>query len=990
MDTNRAFDDKGVYEIPNPNYKKGSKKQPKTIPTDNFFLTSGANTASEVKLFNKAASDVFQMTDTQKYSEYGITPNTQSKSLNDDLAKAQSNWAKAGNALLQTAWSEVALGTAKGLSDLFDFVGHKIGLSDHDYSNPLSQYLEEAQEQFRKDHAIYVKEGVDIANGGLTNFGWWMNNMPSIASSLTLLVPSMGVVKGLSYLGKVSKLGAVTRTAVKAASKLSGSSKLYRALNSTKAIELGNLAVENGLNAILQRTMENYQEARGVYNDMYKEAKDRFDNMSDKDYQEYIAKHENDLQGIDVDNRDEVAKHVSRTSADEDFKNNYANTVFDVIEMYALRDALSPRKSLMNIGRKSVNKAQREALRYAGKTAEEIAEIKAARGFLGKASDFTKDALLGSGLVITAQLSEGAEEAINYISQQEAMDTGRVMLGTSSNSTFDTRLKSYLTSPQLWESAFWGVMGGVIFQEAGSRLRRVSNNLKNKNSGEEVDPVTGEVKAKAEWSLNDELPEVQRRIAEIKGREAKLTLLSQKLDAIKQGKNPNNPDSSEKLSEQEIKVLQEQTINDAIVDMALTAMNNGNTKLLQEYFKDENVRKALVEQGIVSEESSKDLQRKATELIDEVVNQYEDDLLHLTDLSADIDTEDKQILPYEVLQLIATDNVKYRRFAANMAIGRQKALEEYQRQVADAKSNGKLNPNIDYDSALQVRGTIWALQDLYTERERLVQANRKNPSIGNSLAIDKINGQITRLQTELHQADAINGVNNLLYAMTQLSLTRKSLLERDKDGNIVDKVGLEEIKTLDKAIKQALDKNDFTGINSIFDLKDQKDSLDEVNFKAFKERSKSIRQNVNKVLAELDRLGVKKNSINEAYNTAYSYGFQEAVAKSNIVITVDELQRNVRTINNTLSEVRSGKLNEASKVFEEMLEKYGRRSVEAGMESSRINDAIIKLRKLVQDCGFTDMDNAKKLKKFWDANFIRKYKNYADLEFGQIWQALMA
>ena len=59
-------------------------------------------------------------------------------------------------------------------------------------------------------------------------------------------------------------------------------------------------------------------------------------------------------------------------------------------------------------------------------------------------------------------------------------------------------------------------------------------------------------------------------------------------------------------------------------------------------------------------------------------------------------------------------------------------------------------------------------------------------------------------------------------------------------------------------------------------------------------------------------------------------------------------------------------------------------------QSSRINDAIIKLRKLVQDCGFTDMDNAKKLKKFWDANFIRKYKNYADLEFGQIWQALMA
>lgn len=57
-------------------------------------------------------------------------------------------------------------------------------------------------------------------------------------------------------------------------------------------------------------------------------------------------------------------------------------------------------------------------------------------------------------------------------------------------------------------------------------------------------------------------------------------------------------------------------------------------------------------------------------------------------------------------------------------------------------------------------------------------------------------------------------------------------------------------------------------------------------------------------------------------------------------------------------------------------------------QSARINEAIQKLKKLVQDCGFTDMDNAKKLKKFWDANFIRKYKNFADIEFSQIWQAL--
>ena len=88
-------------------------------------------------------------------------------------------------------------------------------------------------------------------------------------SSLTLLIPSTGAVKGLSYLGKATKLFNGVRKAVNWAGK---SSKVVRSMNTTKGIARANRFIENGLTAAMSRTMENYQEARGVYQDMYSEA----------------------------------------------------------------------------------------------------------------------------------------------------------------------------------------------------------------------------------------------------------------------------------------------------------------------------------------------------------------------------------------------------------------------------------------------------------------------------------------------------------------------------------------------------------------------------------------------------------------------------------------------------------------------------------------------------------------------------------------------
>ena len=107
--------------------------------------------------------------------------------LENDLARAQSNWTKAFNALSQTLISEVGIGTVKAFSDIADGVVNGIGSaffnSKNNYTNPVSQVLEEWKETFDNEVApIYLQDNVNIFNGGFGNFGWWMKNIPRMVS----------------------------------------------------------------------------------------------------------------------------------------------------------------------------------------------------------------------------------------------------------------------------------------------------------------------------------------------------------------------------------------------------------------------------------------------------------------------------------------------------------------------------------------------------------------------------------------------------------------------------------------------------------------------------------------------------------------------------------------------------------------------------------------------------------------------------------------
>lgn len=789
MDTTQITS-KGGYEELNPLWTKSKKNnQPKTI------LTTSPQKGGLVDSFYNANPNNFVFDNANKYINYGITPNKVAPNLDKELAEAQSNFAKTFNSLGQALVSETILGTIKAVPDLFDAITNGIFQSDGDYQNPISNKLQEWQDYFRNEVApIYSDpERNDIYNGGLTNWGWWTSNAPSVMSSLTLLLPSTGIVKGIGYLGKLaktSKLASMTRNGIK------GIAGIDRAINSNRELNalqkgINKIIGSNGIvigsdvesaasrfasiggNALLQRTMENYQEAQGVYKDMYNEAYDNLNRMNAQQYQDFVNKNPELLQDIDTNDKEAVARRIAKKSADTDFLMNYSNIVFDVIQMYGLRNMW---KGIRNsdAGSAAVSRAARLEKLKVGKTAEEFEKYYANIGKMKKAGWWIKDHAKAEKLVIAGELSEGIEESVNYISQMEGMNVGKLLLSEqdADHSPFDNRLQKYLKSGGLADSAFWGVLGGVVFHNLGSGFGRIRQTFEDRANKKE-DKTTGEQDKSSPFSIS-ELGETKSRKADIAHWGKDTNLYIERMNKINDGKNPFDNDKSF-TSPEESQAAKEAAENDFITRLALRAGHHGNLDYLKSFLQSEEVRKAMVEKGVVNEAESKQIQANNVAKVDAVMDAYTKELSGLIGIVQNRNHNKKEPdrVPIEYLQEIASANVVY-----NQKIANTKNKE----QVADNLINTVLNEeNIrkvigqNYTGE-QVKGAVRhalitnMISDLYARKKELIAKNRK--TISDKVAIDNINR-------------TINEYSDML-SNDELRLTTAVMLasERDEQGNL--------------------------------------------------------------------------------------------------------------------------------------------------------------------------------------------------------------
>ena len=929
MDTSQ-FINKGGYEVLNPLWSKSKKNtQPKTI------ISASPQQGGLAETFYRANPSNFVFEGASKYMKEGITPNRISPNLDKELADAQSNWTKGFNAISQAVVSETLLGTLKAFPDLFDAITNGFLKSDGDYQNPISNKLQEWQDYFDNEVApIYTTPGVDISNGGLTDPGWWASNLPSVMSSLTLLIPSTGITKGIGYLGKLANIGARTRKGLRALSGVNKAIDEGKALNGfQKAIIAGTGgAVQTNVgrfaslsaNALLQRTMENYQEAQGVYKDMYSDAYDKLNNMTEQEYADFINKNKKLVEeaGGDSSNKDAIARRIAKRSADEDFKFNYWNVGFDILQMYGLRNMWKGIKSGENSS--TLNKVLREQKAKVGKTAEEFEKYQQNLSKWTKVRNNLVDRLKGEKVVIAGELSEGIEEAINTIAQEEGMHVGKELIGEDVHSSFDNRLQKYLQSGAIYDSAFWGVMGGIVFHHLGSGFGRLQQTLEDR-ANSKVDEKTGESKKKSPFSIS-ELGEIKSRREDMNSWSAITNRYIQRAQEIKEGKNPYSIGEDDKTlkGESDTQAAKQKADNDFITDMTLNAAHKGNLDYLRAFMASDEVRKAMVEKGVVTEAESKEHQQRMLSKIDSTIDSYTNNLaklINLVDNNALNKAHKNDIVPIEYLQGIASNNVKYQQVIQSLNLKEQ----QYDQLIADAFANediqkvlgNKYTPE-QFRAAASHALISNTMAALYAEKRKLM---KNKLTLSDKVAIDNIDRTLKEYGEMLDDNE---------YRLTVAHMINSDF---DEEGKLIKNP-----TNIGEEFDNIFTGKDSTGAN------DQTDAQIVANFKAFAkkynfnerlgnfESEENVLDQLNKhnintteinnLIVKADKVGLPSDTFSKLLVSRSDIELNRRYNQAQLVTNADTLSQELSFLQNTMNETRKKVIDKSYKLINELADKY--------------------------------------------------------------------
>lgn len=991
----------GQETVPNPAYNPKSKKNkvPATITRPQLTPTVDNAVNMAIVDFNNQYSITAK--ENEKYAKHGLNYNPR-ENMDVQLAEVQSTWTKWGNGIAQTLVSELLIGIPKGASDLIDFIGQSVGLSSPDYTNPVSQFLEQKQEEFKEFAPVYADPRKNIFNGGLTDAGWWASNMPSIASTLTLLIPATGVTKlgkvaGIGkaitgakrYLNPVTKAIAKTeeanrlRAAGATAEEIAKAGKLtfwQKALTSPKITDATNTFIETTTTAALSRTMENYQEARQTYNDVYLQASEVFKNMSEEDYQKVLSKNKMllDEAKVDKNNRDEVAKAIAKKSADETFRIDFLNIGWDVLQLYALRGlftgkGIEPGKSA------SVRRAQKDALEYPNKTAQEIAAIKSKRSFKDKAKDWLEDRAYSSKLVLGAELSEGAEEALNYVAQQEGIHLGNVLTGQINEnhntgfwgnvlSGFDGRLKDYVAAPALWDSAFWGVLGGVVFQGVGSKAKQIAQKWGSHSDLSEAE------RKQLPWYQFDELPQHKAMITEIQNRGVKAQEYKAKLDLINNNINPALSTAERQVhfsSPIEQEFARKQLQKEFTESLMLDAMQVGTGDMLKAYFANDNVRKMFIEAGMFDEydQSGNKVQKTEQELdaeskrfveetlqhMDKVEDMYNEEVNHIANIVGAINYSDKnkKSIPVEYIQIIANNNIR-RRLAGEI---RDNTIANVSARADELRTNltnnGTLDKDIDYENAYKIEAYANELGRLRAERKRLLE--KQDKELTDRIAIKNIEKQIDFIEVELKKAFDAATLSYIIHRSLQYILNDDGsfTVGNTKDAEAYDK---HIISQTERMLED--DRNVFISDNYVNPYFFNPLSLEDVG------KTKTIKSDID---AAFDHLNNNAKTLAELYSIKFSNELSKNILNSELTNTKDDILEYATMLNNTMDEARVKAVNEAYNSIREIYK----------TDKDATLDAIEKIAngESIEDIqGLTD-ENKAKLKSSIDVLAVSQKKN---------------
>ena len=918
-------------------------------PNDAFLRRLGEQVAQNT-VYSPSGSNVNLTTlgDPKKYERIGIAPsvpllNAQTEGkLDKVLSEEQSGWQKLRNSLEQTVVSEIGLGTLKGFSDVADFILGNIFKSDNDYSNPISAKLEQWQEDFKAFRPVYADPEKDIYHGGLSSAGWWLSNLPSIASSITLMVPGYGVTKGVSWLGKAvkaDKLLGKTRRFLTGTAKLKDGTQLNKFqafMNNPINVARFNAGFENLGMASVMRIAENYQESRQSYEEVYKQANQKFNSMNDDEYANWLNTHQDLLEesGLDGSDKDAIAKYISKKSADRTFLEDATNLVFDFIQLQGLR-SIGKLKSKVNSA--SIRAEQRASIANAGKTAEDIAQQTAADAGVKASIKPSRwknafyrgsDLLKGNAKIIAAESTEGIEEAVNYVAQQEGITFGKSLLGITEDengklipTNFSDRLWNYIESPQLAESAFWGWLGGIVFGVGGSAIntaRRVKQERDANEERRQGDDKTKEKPTTRDWMLAGELPEIKAARAAIRNRNDRLRTLATDISDVRdKNLNPfavddkgNRVQLPEGTTEVDKEIIISQLQNKFIQDVTLDSINSGTYDLLEDWTTSKEVKQAFSELGVTddAEFSSKMLStmRKAKDIYSQQMAHVG---LQMTAINAARDND--LIVSPEFTQLIAYDNTQKLLHIDFLENEINRLNEDANEQLEVSKRD--LIKGLDYKKTVELQQVSYELATI-SAREREVKNNTSLSPIEKERTLKNLSEERNNLLRYIIQQTSDNATPTDLGMILQVLRWENSFVKHgneylaNPDLNLASMTD-EEVIARDKELIKRYDE-----INKLF-------TKSGVNDSAIRQMADVLANNLTKLKA-IDQLKEANQTLHDDYVAMNRYAYERAKTLGSLATTKSAIVQQVDYWNNVFNTARSNAIAQAGEIILGAYSKY--------------------------------------------------------------------
>jgi len=353
--------------------------------------------------------------DLGKYDE-GLTMYDTPESRRELNYQNQTGWQAWGNALGQSL-AEVTAGTAEGFGYLLDLEQHVKALAgtEKEFDNEFSKAMRQFKESVREDMPVFTDPNKPFDP---LNSRWWASNLPSITSTLTLMIPTgaaVGVASKVGRgLGKLAGAGAkaarvesgLARGLSAASDFLSADTRMLGGLTSTRAIGSG------AISRVLESTMEAAGNADQVYKELISQGKS------------------------EEEARTEAGKVASNTY--------YANLPLMLSDMFEY-SVLFRNKGVDN----AVDALNKQ----------------------------TKKSLLKNSLAVAGSfVSEGLEEGYQYGVGQEAKkskNAGETMSNVVNN------FGEYFDDPEFLSSVVVGGMSGAGFQALGNVIESRSAKLAN-------------------------------------------------------------------------------------------------------------------------------------------------------------------------------------------------------------------------------------------------------------------------------------------------------------------------------------------------------------------------------------------------------------------------------------------------------------------------------------------------------------------------------